>query len=238
VVKDPFGIYYIPGSSIKGAMKSEAARKNCKGALSDGKVECDKCEKVCCAFGGEEGGAGEVTSRIVITDLYPLIVPVPSLNKGVIFITSEFLIKRAEAQLSVGAPSVKVFSDQEGEERVFIGVEELTLKKKKLDETFLKDIRNINPLYSLADEIYLVDDDKLALILERSLVRLTRVRLDRKKKTVTSGMLWTEEYVPQGTLFLGLVGDRGWYNRYCNGVDDAVKEMLNLLGGNGQSRYV
>ncbi|HDI10352.1 MAG TPA: type III-B CRISPR module RAMP protein Cmr4, partial [Euryarchaeota archaeon] len=39
-------------------------------------------------------------------------------------------------------------------------------------------------------------------ILEKGMIRLTRIRVDRKRKVVSGTALWTEELIPQGSLFL------------------------------------
>ena len=86
VVRDPLGVFYIPGSSLKGSLKSTIALA--KGCIKEDKVACsDKnmsidqrvlCEKLCCLLGGEVGDL-DASSRLSIGDLYPLLIPVPSL---------------------------------------------------------------------------------------------------------------------------------------------------------------
>ncbi len=45
-------------------------------------------------------------------------------------------------------------------------------------------------------------------VVEAGMLRQTRVRLNPVKKVVEAGALWTEEYVPQATLFAGMVAAR------------------------------
>ncbi|MHA1582934.1 MAG: type III-B CRISPR module RAMP protein Cmr4, partial [Candidatus Baldrarchaeia archaeon] len=51
--------------------------------------------------------------------------------------------------------------------------------------------------------LVLHDDDALYAV-ERSLFRITRVRLERESKKVSTGP-WTEEYIPRGTLFYSVL---------------------------------
>ncbi|GGP20776.1 type III-B CRISPR module RAMP protein Cmr4 [Thermocladium modestius] len=53
--------------------------------------------------------------------------------------------------------------------------------------------------------LVVVDDDVIRDIVRRSLIVQTRVRLDRATKTVVSGGLWEEEYLPQHSLMASAV---------------------------------
>ncbi len=65
------------------------------------------------------------------------------------------------------------------------------------------------------------------VLVERALLRVTRVALRRDRKTVMTGALWTEEYLPYGTVFLTAVIDTGFKNEYCDkaNVDDPLGEL-------------
>ena len=51
------------------------------------------------------------------------------------------------------------------------------------------------------ERLMLLSDEDMGRAVEKSLVRVTRVRLKRETKTVERGGLWTEEYVPRETVF-------------------------------------
>lgn len=74
------------------------------------------------------------------------------------------------------------------------------LKFNVIGELLINSFRDFVP-----GRIAVAGDDDFRRIVEKSLIRLTRVRLNRKTKTAQSGGLWTEEYVPQGSLFLAVV---------------------------------
>jgi len=97
--------------------------------------------------------------------------------------------------------------------RVVMDQPEALRGKVLLSEEFLLNIdskaesmgQEVNLLYLL--EVFRLDrpllvlnDDTAREVINRSLVRLARIRLRREKKTVEAGP-WTEEYVPVNTVF-------------------------------------
>ncbi|NPA69405.1 MAG: type III-B CRISPR module RAMP protein Cmr4 [Crenarchaeota archaeon] len=66
----------------------------------------------------------------------------------------------------------------------------------------------INGKFLSKNEIYriiVVSDRDIDDIVRRSLQVITRVKIDREKKTVRTGALWSEEYVPSSTVFVGAI---------------------------------
>jgi CRISPR-associated protein Cmr4 len=73
--------------------------------------------------------------------------------------------------------------------------EEILLKPKKDDN--VKELEcKLN--YS---RIIVLNDNTAMEALERSLVKVTRIRLERSTKVVERGGLWSEEYIPHGSVF-------------------------------------
>ncbi len=69
-------------------------------------------------------------------------------------------------------------------------------------------VDELHPLYQVKDigsSIVVVNDRIGKHIIEASIQRIQRVRLDRYTKTVARGALWSEEYLPMGTLFVGAI---------------------------------
>ena len=264
VTRDALGFPYIPGSGLKGSLKTTLAlKKNC---VKNGTVLCknggNNCSVLCCLLGGDVGDT-DASSSISLGDLYPLLVPVPSLSHGFLYATSPALIARAEAISSAttngdaegvlrklvewlrkGAEKLEenvdaVLLGGGGEANISIGLTSLTAQRvaESLPEDVAKKLDELNPVYShhgLNGNTVVVQDSSMLLLIERSLVRLTRVRLNRKTKTVSHGALWTEEYIPQFTLFAGYVADTGIRGKYCNDSkpgENMVEKLVNLLGG-------
>ena len=279
VVRDPLGFFYVPGSGLKGALKSSLAlRYGCvdgKGdkvdcgldadtnKCRDGKEKC--CPLLCCLLGGEVGEGPEAPSRLSLGDLYPLLVPVPSLSHGLVYATSPYLVSAAsqvvEAAGDAGKPLAPLLetlreaagrlqergkpvlvAEEEAAGELYLGLTrlqagDLEVLGKGLDTETLKLLQEVNPAYSMlspAGRLLVVSDTWLLTLAERALVRLTRVRLDRSKKTVATRALWTEEYIPRLTLFTGYVADTRHTGKYCEkagGVEDAVQELVDMMGG-------
>ncbi|WP_143522165.1 type III-B CRISPR module RAMP protein Cmr4 [Pyrodictium delaneyi] len=262
VQRDPYGYPLIPASSIKGALKTQAGqRRNC---ISGGRVACSSsdCRAVCCIFGPEPGEGDEGASAVSIIDFFPLAIPVPSLEYGYVYVTTPMLLARAKAILEassisnmftklynvidvllgdsreVGGHTVLAPRLRDKGESITLGLEKFTIattsQSKSIEEVKLD---NLNPLYQarpLVDNLVVVGDDVAPTVIERGLIRVTRISIDREKKTVTQRALWTEEYLPPGSLFIGAVAFTRPRNKYCNGISadaSVVKDMfLELLG--------
>jgi len=101
----------------------------------------------------------------------------------------------------------------------------------------------------LADlpRVYIVGDPIAKLVFEKSLIRYTRIALKRSTKTVVEGALWTEEYIPWGTLFIGAFLETLWRNRYCRKARkegsgagsgfDPTRELRDLLAAEGEDDF-
>jgi len=234
IIKDPMGIPFIPGSSVKGALKTKfLIEGGCTSSSNGGEGYCEKCAEVCCLFGGEMGGEG--ASRVVVADFYPLLIPVPSLDYGYVYVTSDSLLQYAE---SLGIKVIK--GEGEGEE-IFVGTQKVSVNAVHLDER----VARLHPflkrfLRSDSDKyvrVYKVDDDHLSRLVDAALVRLTRVKVARGTKTVERGKLWTEEYLPHGTVLAGAFVYRPWRNVYCERCErceeiwERLKDVLLTIGG-------
>ena len=270
VVKDGLGYPLVPASSVKGAMKTKCARTlNAK--ILDGKIDCsdkgigDECGGgafCCCLFGGEvgEGGAGLVS----VLDLVPLAFPVASADKGFVYVAPKSLLARASAifgtigykeafklftnlasQVLLKEPSAAIGID--GKVYLFttpINVRRVNLsdEDRKTLEEFVNTLRDLHPLAAeITNRLIILDDFLASKVVDRGLLRVTRVRLNRKTKTVKTGGLWTEEYIPQATIFISALIATGYLNTYCEtagcckeGPGKCLKEVrkkLELDGG-------
>jgi CRISPR-associated RAMP protein, Cmr4 family len=71
-------------------------------------------------------------------------------------------------------------------------------------------------------------------IINRSLIRVKRIRIDRGKKTVEIGGLWSEEYVPHDTYFMSVAlvredGKRDGGSQSALELFNSIKNKLNYL---------
>lgn len=259
VIRDPMGYFYIPGSELKGALKTTAAIAHKDSCINGEKINCKECRLVCCLLGGEVGEGHEAPSRLSIGDLYPLLIPVPSLSHGFLYATSPILVSRAKALLNVASQDTirrLIVWLEKGVEKLESGADVILMGAgndrqlyitltgvqpknvtEKLEKGVVDVLANIHPVYklhSLEGNTVIVSDALLPMIIERALIRLTRVRLSRTTKTVTTGSLWTEEYIPHMTLFVGYIADTKYESKYCNhDIQDAVNTLKNIMGASG-----
>ncbi len=127
-------------------------------------------------------------------------------------------------------------------------------KNDSLDCSMLNVVKNLGGLAAdIANRLIVVSDKIGPLLVEKGLIRLTRIRLRVDTKTVTEQALWTEEYIPQGTIFLsGFIALTPRKNKYCcealkrdsncilaskNDVGTLLKELLNILGSDNCTTY-
>lgn len=92
-----------------------------------------------------------------------------------------------------------------------------------------------NPLQNLL----IVDDPMGRMLVEKTLLRQARIRLDRVTKTVEETGLWMEEYLPWGTLLLGGINHTGSMppecqrvNYYCRALS-LMEKCITNAGGRG-----
>ncbi len=237
VMKDSMGYPLVPASSVKGALKTRCGRKS--GAIDrNGKINCNSNNNnlCCCLFGGEVEEGTKGSGAISILDLVPIAFPVASIDKGFIYVAPKSLLARAAAIMAaVGANdyaglfttltnggsnaigvglnnSVYVFTSKINVARAPLSGQEAQALQKLANT-----LANIHPLAaSIQNRLLVLDDSLAAPVVDRALLRVTRVRLNRETKTVATGGLWTEEYIPQGTVFVSAIIATGYTNEYCN----------------------
>jgi len=83
--------------------------------------------------------------------------------------------------------------------------EEIFLKHRE-DKNISKAIKDLEEALRIeAGRLLIVNDDTALDAIKRSLFKVARIRLKRETKTVATGGLWTEEYIPQWTIFYALL---------------------------------
>ncbi len=254
VVKDTMGYPLVPASSVKGALKTRCARAKNASFTNDGKINCDSAPLCCCLFGGEVGEGPKGSGAITVLDLVPLAFPVASADKGFVYVAPKSLLARAASIFSaVGstgyADLFKRLSEAPGDAAgvglqgtVYLFTTPIQIAPLNLDgasatlEGLARFLGEIHPLASsLSNRLVVLDDSLASKVVDRALLRVTRVRLERDKKTVASGGLWTEEYIPQGTVFASAVIATGYTNKYCGkvqgcgGAQECLEKALSEL---------
>lgn len=235
IQRDPQGFPIIFSSTFKGALKQHCGTVN-NAINNNGRIDCSKAKVCCCLFGGEGvGGEGEtdVTSVVSISDLYPLAIPVPSLDKGYVYLTSRYLISTITDLFKAVnyEEGVKFLSSIDPREGKVTQVDEATVGTDikvplvKVPSSLLDTLSNLGSIANkLKEGIAVEEDDRKAVFeIERGIIKYTRNRINMSTKTVLSGSLWTEEYLPHGSIFAGIMFlNTPRRNKYCNDDKDKI----------------
>jgi CRISPR-associated protein Cmr4 len=225
IQRDPYNYPVVYSSSFKGALKSHCAK--CYGLPTDeksGRIDCSKAPECCCLFGpeiGNETGNG----LLDISDLVPLLIPMPSLTHGYIYATSTYLLSKAIDMLEFvnedniyqllknlkSSTGSSVMSDVAGIEKPLIN------PSQSPNLQIFSVFGDMGELAKkLTSGVVVFNDNEGAEILERAYIRVTRNRIDLNNKTAQTHALWTEEYLPQGTILFGvLISSVPRKNIYC-----------------------
>jgi len=228
VQRDQFEFPMIYGSSLKGAIKSYIAQqfnKNISNALMGKDEEPD------------------FASPISITDALLLAFPVRSLKGVYCYLTSPLLLKRFKEYLSLVNSSLPIINTINS---VISKLNNLTIKdtniglcdspqnliildndKAVINETLIltlhqdNDVDNLKKEFGLDKELVVVSDDICKDHANKSLIRLTRVKLKRELKTVEAGP-WTEEYIPSKTLLFTIA----FYSNLSKDLKEKLEKLL------------
>ncbi len=222
---------------------SDGSCFNGEGRIRCNEKECSLC---CCLFGHEPGQEETASGLLSVLDFVPLFIPVPSLSHGYLYMTSPYLAARALAILealnealrrdggslpeevkglrevlteAAKADGYRACSEVDTSNGLYIVTSDV--KGKLGDAIDCSGLQKLsNKLRGLAEKLasrlVVVPDSDAQSIVEKSLIRITRVRLNLATKTVSERALWTEEYIPQGSIFLGgFIATLPKKNRYC-----------------------
>ena len=220
-----------------------------------GETECLKGSLCCCLFGGEVGEGPKGSGVINILDLVPVAFPVASADRGFVYVAPKSLLARAAAIFhAIGAGGYaelfRRLSEAQGAAAgvglagtVYLFTNPVALGSVALDgaartlEDLAGLLEELHPMASsLKDKLVVLDDSIALKVVERALLRVTRVRLNRSTKTVEGGGLWTEEYIPQGTVFVSAIVATGYTNEFCekcghcSGPSDCLDKAVKELG--------
>lgn len=220
-------IPYVPGSSIKGVLRSLAA-----GLDSD---------LVSATFGPDTDHAGDHAGALVVGDARLLAMPVRSMIGTFAWVSSPLLLQLAARDLGEVRPlrplppfkSTERFARHAGHcccrhnsNKIFL--EDLDLDAIKDDSLAAWTQLLAERIYSDSPELFserfvVVDDETMSFLLETATQVDARVRIDDKTHTVAKGALWLEESLPAESLLIGMLSAE--HSRSSKPYQD--KEILN-----------
>jgi len=242
IQRDPQGFPIIFSSTFKGALKQYCGTVY-NAINNNGRIDCSKANVCCCLFGGEE--ETDVTSIISLSDLYPIAIPVPSLDKGYVYLTSRYLINTVVDLFNAVnyEEGVKLFSSTVSQSKVTIGTD-IEVPLVKVSSNLLNILSSLGSIAKKLNEGIAIeeDDSKAVLEIERGIIKYTRNRINLNTKTVVSGSLWTEEYLPHGSIFAGIMFlNTPRRNKYCNDKicdDQCAYQKVNEFIKNNKEFYL
>ncbi len=247
IQRDSFGIPIVYASSIKGTIKSTPYRSD---------------KPLWEVFGSEVSFRyHEDESYVVFTDAYPLAFPISHEKYLIHYVTSPYLLKKACDILEVSqhpalgkveeifnkVRDLKDYAIPLKESKITKGIECIYTREKKLDLK-INEALNVDfpiefkgasyPIIRLSDSLIIIPDKFMIKLLDEKILTSTRIAIDYNLKTTRRGALWTEEYVPAGTIFIGTV----LFKKEINGkevpkekIEDLEKLFRNgiivILGG-------
>ena len=219
VQRDLQGFPVIFSSSLKGPIKSTAFLK------AGNRMEKKALEYL---MGPElEGETETFSSSFAVLDAKLLAIPARSLRGIYAYVTSPYLLKNFKEYCEISGKKDLIKKVDEIITSIREKFEAITSKNSfskvsvkinndykiilnedywlKLEEESNKKIEEFINQLGIEDLIsrglIIVSDEYIDEIVEKSLMRVTRIRIDRDRKTVQKGGLWTEEYVPNKSIF-------------------------------------
>lgn len=197
------GYPYLPGSSLKGALRAKAA------AAPEMKAS------VVTVFGPntdvDDGSSG--SGCAVFGDANLLFLPIAS-EKGLFAqVTTEYILERFLRDAGSAGPDGANLKD--------IGTAVLDGAKVHFEDLGARDVRQAGPggllrralaripaplQKEILPRAVCVTDDDFRVLLDQGLDLVTRVRIDHDTNTAQSGGLWLEENMPAETMLWSVVG--------------------------------
>ncbi len=242
----------IRSSGLKGALRDASTRR-----------EQDKGRTVL-LFGSEPGDEPLKQGELIFTDARLLLFPVRTVGPVFAWVTSPYCLARLERDLAeLDAPFSPLRSAaaaaarlKVGQDQAFVasaeafGGQRIVLEEFEVDAAPKSELANLaTALRSfigggaaldfwrehLGKGLVLVHEDLLRDFCRHATEVVTRVRLDPKTKTVETGALWTEEYLPADSLLYAMVAQTARAEGKPNEAWDHLKKVVGTplqVGGN------
>ena len=204
------GFPYLPGSSIKGALRDQA-RHSDAGKMKE-------------LFGPEGDNASEHAGSLAFGDGNLLFLPTRSVKGTFAYVTSPYLLARLSRDLreaglngfaKIPSPStnkVVVSGDTlVSNNKVFFEDLDLVVDSKDAANQIADELANLIFEDATQRDLFkkrfcIVHDDVMAFLSKHRTDVVTRVAIESDTKTVIQGQLWTEENLPSESILVSLVG--------------------------------
>lgn len=205
------GFPYLPGSSIKGALRDQARQ-----------TDTVKMKEL---FGPEGDNASEHAGSLAFGDGNLLFLPTRSVKGTFAYVTSPYLLARLSRDLrEAGLDGFAKIPSPTAANKVVVTGETLVSGSKVYFEDLDFAVESKDAANQIADELAklifedatqrdlfkkrfcIVHDDVMAFLSKHGTDVVTRVAIESDTKTVKQGQLWTEENLPSESILVSLVG--------------------------------
>lgn len=213
----------IPGSSLKGVLRSACNRASGQGL--------DTCSHIVAAFGPATAGASEHAGAMTFSDARILAFPVRSLKGVFAWVTCPAVLERLSRDLTlVGGTSLPGIPRPKSNEAACPAVCPLVASggKMVLEEFEFTCTENGGPIADfvarwattdshaserLKRHLVVLHDDDFTHFARHATEVVARIGLDYALKTVRKGALFYEEYIPAESLFYSVILCRDSYSQ-------------------------
>ena len=197
----------IPGSSLKGVMRAECGDR--------------QDENILAAFGPETGNASDHAGAVAFSDARILAFPVRSLTGVFAWVTCKDVLTRLKRDLGLIGGHFPAVPDIEKDHAACVGdaliasdnrliLEEFEFSRSDSNAGKIADwiadhaVQDAGTADRLRSHLAVLHDDDFTHFVRNATEVVARVELD-ERKTVRTGALFYEEYLPAETLFYSLV---------------------------------
>ncbi len=197
------GIPYLPGSSLKGALRDRAASW--------------ERHTLFAVFGPDTDSASDHAGALQVGDAKLLLLPVRSLYGVFALVTSPYLLERFRREAEMVGLKVPEVPEVPSAEHLLLApgarvlgdgntvyLEDLDLKAQPGAEAWENWLAERLEA-PVRGRLAVVHDDLMGYLLETATEVVARIRLDDGTKTVAQGALWYEENLPAESVLYSLL---------------------------------
>lgn len=221
----PTGIPLVPGSSLKGVLRSSTL-----GYVDGHPLNPPTLKDVhLAAFGPETANAADYAGAVQFSDANLVFLPMRSVRGTFSWVTSPYMLRRLARDVAETSVRWKVPLDEPKDDDCFVTGDRLIVsagdRKRVVFEDFDFNPSSSKSLATFAEafgqalhgadakgevehfvqRVSVVSDDVMHVLVRVGMEVTARNRISNETKTVDKGALWTEEALPVESLLVGVL---------------------------------
>ncbi|QMT31180.1 type III-B CRISPR module RAMP protein Cmr4 [Alysiella filiformis] len=229
----------VAGSAIKGVLRDEFENEKSPNKLKTSDIKT--------LFGASANDENQNAGAVAFGDAHLLLLPVRSFAGTVAYATCPFILKRYQRDLqNTGDDNIPKLPQPSKDAQTVsdsqilidgnkIALEDLDMNAKvdKLAEEWAAKIAEAvypdnqdNWRQELTQRFVILPDDVFSFLADTATEIRTRIKIDREKRIVDKGMLWTEENLPCETVLWGVFGVAVSRDRKNPKTADELNQLL------------